>query len=169
MTDKQIATYEKDRLYDLKVIEVEASIAATKDKTKAAILKSQLETYKLKHEIDKSDKEITLKKEKQAVEDLPQINEQGLQIYQGLFNSFMDDPEKLSGSIRNNLEKVGVIEKSGTSSNWVGDDEFKDEFKKLAYPVFITELRKKYSQTRSMAEAERHAMNAAVKTYLKNR
>ena len=169
MTDKQIATYEKDRLYDLKVIEVETAIAATKDKTKAAILKTQLDAYRFKHEVDKSDKEITLKKEKQALDDLPQINEQGLQIYQGLFNSFMDDPEKLSGSIRNRLEKVGVIEKSGTSSNWVGGDEFKKEFEELAYPVFISELRKKYSQTRSMAEAERHGINAAINTYLKNR
>jgi hypothetical protein len=169
MTDKQIATYEKDRLYDLKVIEVEAAIAATKDKTKAAILKTQLDAYKFKHEVDKSDKEITLKKEKQALDDLPQINEQGLQIYQGLFNSFMDDPEKLSGSIRNRLEKVGVIEKSGTSSNWVGGDEFKKEFEELAYPVFITELRKKYAKTRNMQEAERHGINAAINTYLKNR
>jgi len=163
MTDKQIATYEKDRLYDLKVIEVEAAIAATKDKTKAAILQSQLDAYKFKHQVDKSDEEIKLKKQKQAMDDLPKLNKEGFEQYKNLFNSFMDDPEKLSSSIRNKLEKVGVIYK-GTFS-----DSFKEEFEDLAFTPYVSELRKKYSQTRSMQEAERHAINAAINTYLKNR
>ena len=163
MTDKQIATYEKDRLYDLKVIEVEAAIAATKDKTKAAILQSQLDAYKFKHQVDKSDEEIKLKKQKQAMDDLPKLNKEGFEQYKNLFKSFMDDPEKLSSSIRNKLEKVGVIYK-GTFS-----DSFKEEFEDLAFTPYVSELRKKYSQTRSMQEAERHAINAAINTYLKNR
>jgi len=69
----------------------------------------------------------------------------------------------LSSSIRNRLEKVGVIYKGYFSDN------FREEFEDLAFPVYVGEFRKKYSQTRSMEKAERHAINAAINTYLKNR
>jgi len=97
---------------------------------------------------------------------LPPINEQGLKIYEKQFDSFMSDPTKLSGGIRTNLEKFGVIDKGTFSDKF---DSFKTDFKEQAFPLFISEYRKYYSDHGDPTKAERQAINSTLNNYLKNR
>ena len=171
LTKTQADMYDRERTYDLKVMELESSISAATDKARQNALSRQLEILKFNHQLQKFDFEQKKTKKQQTSREqelrskmLPSTsNEEGIKIYERQFDSFMSDPEKLSGGIRANLEKFGLIDK-GTFS-----DNFKTDFKKQAFPIFILEYRKYYSEHGDPIKAERQAINAAANNYLKNR
>ena len=140
LTKTQADMYDRERMYDLKVMELEASISAATDKARQNALSRQLELLKFDHQIKKTDAELTSKEQQTRLKILPSTsNEEGLKIYNRQFESFMSDPKKLSGGIRAKLEKFGVIDKGTFFEKF---DSFKTDFKEQAFPIFISEYRK---------------------------
>jgi len=166
LTKTQADMYDRERMYDLKVMELEASIAAATDKARQKALSRQLDLLKFDFERKKTESELTSKKEQLRLKMLAPITEEGLKLYKKQFNSFMDDPTKLSNPVRTKLEELGLIDKGMVSENW---DTFKTDFKNSAWPVYVIEYRKNYAKTGDTTSAEKAAINAAVNNYLENR